>query len=44
MIYAKVNAKERKRRAEMALERVGLKDRMNHKPNEMSEVKNRGWP
>jgi len=36
MIYAKVNAKERKRRAEMALERVGLKDRMNHKPNEMS--------
>ncbi|HOM01479.1 MAG TPA: ABC transporter ATP-binding protein [Acetivibrio sp.] len=36
MIYAKVNAKERRKRAEAALERVGLKDRMNHKPNEMS--------
>jgi len=44
MIYAKVNAKERKRRAEMALERVGLKDRMNHKPTRCQEVKNRGWP
>ncbi|HHV28045.1 ABC transporter ATP-binding protein [Acetivibrio mesophilus] len=36
MIYARVNAKERRKKAEMALERVGLKDRMNHKPNEMS--------
>ena len=36
MIYAKVGSKERKKRAEGALERVGLKDRMHHKPNEMS--------
>lgn len=36
MIYARVSAKERRKRAEYALERVGLKDRMHHKPNEMS--------
>lgn len=36
MIYAGVHAKERKIRAEQALSRVGLADRMHHKPNEMS--------
>ena len=36
MIYAGVNAKERRKKAMSALERVGLLERMNHKPNEMS--------
>lgn len=36
MIYAGVGHKERKSRAEYAMERVGLSDRMDHKPNEMS--------
>lgn len=36
MIYSGVHHKERKERAEEALRRVGLEDRMDHKPNEMS--------
>ncbi|MTV48204.1 ATP-binding cassette domain-containing protein [Heliobacillus mobilis] len=36
MIYAGINAKERQRRAESALTRVGLVERMGHKPNELS--------
>ncbi len=36
MMYAGVPAKERKKRAESALERVGLAGRMHHKPNELS--------
>ncbi len=36
LIYAGVNAKERRERAEVMLERVGLKDRMLHKPAELS--------
>ncbi|MCG8498991.1 MAG: ABC transporter ATP-binding protein [Firmicutes bacterium] len=36
MMYAGVPAKERKKRAESALERVGLASRMHHKPNELS--------
>lgn len=36
MIYAGVPAKERKERAMRALERVGLKERMGHNPNELS--------
>lgn len=36
MIYAGVKKKDRKKKAEEALERVGLKERMHHKPNEMS--------
>ena len=36
MIYAGVHAKERRKKAMDALERVGLLQRMNHKPNEMS--------
>lgn len=36
MVYAGVPAKERKKRALKALERVGLGDRVKHKPNEIS--------
>ncbi|KJS22053.1 MAG: macrolide ABC transporter ATP-binding protein [Clostridiaceae bacterium BRH_c20a] len=36
MIYAGVPEKERKARALLALERVGLGDRVNHRPNEIS--------
>jgi putative ABC transport system ATP-binding protein len=36
MVYAGVKAKERRARAEAALELVGLADRMHHLPNELS--------
>ena len=36
LIYAGVSARERKERAAGALERVGLGDRMHHRPNELS--------
>ena len=36
LVYAGVGTKERKQRAESALERVGLGERMHHKPNELS--------
>ena len=36
MLYAGISARERKERAEEALRRVGLGDRMDHRPNEMS--------
>ena len=36
LIYANVNADERRMRAERAMEAVGLGDRMYHKPNELS--------
>ena len=36
MVYAGVGAKERKRRAREALERVGLADRAHHNPTELS--------
>ncbi len=36
LIYAGVPAEERRRLALEALERVGLADRINHRPNEMS--------
>ena len=36
LIYAGISAKERRHRASRALERVGLGDRMVHKPNELS--------
>jgi putative ABC transport system ATP-binding protein len=36
MIYAGVSKKERTARAEAALEKVGLKDRMHHLPNALS--------
>lgn len=36
MIYGRIDAKTRKEKAEVALKRVGLGDRMDHKPNELS--------
>ena len=36
LVYAGVKAKERKRRARVALERVGLGARMEHHPNQLS--------
>jgi putative ABC transport system ATP-binding protein len=36
LIYAGVSAKERSKRAKEALDRTGLGDRMDHKPNELS--------
>ncbi|MBU3202275.1 ABC transporter ATP-binding protein [Clostridium estertheticum] len=36
MLYAGVSAKERKDRALIALEKVGLSDRIKHRPNEIS--------
>lgn len=36
MIYAGINDKERKERAEKALNSVGLHERMNHQPNQLS--------
>jgi len=36
MVYAGVPSKERKERALSALEKVGLTDRVNHRPNEIS--------
>jgi putative ABC transport system ATP-binding protein len=36
MIYNRISARKRREIAENALERVGLADRMKHKPNELS--------
>ena len=36
LIYAGIGAKDRRERAAQALEKVGLGDRMHHKPNELS--------
>jgi len=36
LIYAGVRGRERRRRASKALERVGLADRMHHRPSELS--------
>jgi putative ABC transport system ATP-binding protein len=36
LVYAAVGGKKRRERAVRALERVGLAERMNHKPNELS--------
>jgi putative ABC transport system ATP-binding protein len=36
LIYGGVSKRERRERAERAIERVGLADRMKHKPNELS--------
>lgn len=36
LIYRNMNSKERKKRSIEALEKVGLTDRMNHKPTELS--------
>ncbi len=36
LVYAGVGRKERRRRSEETLEKVGLSDRMRHRPNELS--------
>jgi putative ABC transport system ATP-binding protein len=36
LLYAGISAKERRRRARAALERVGLADRLDHRPGELS--------
>ncbi|MGE3524926.1 MAG: ABC transporter ATP-binding protein [Gemmatimonadales bacterium] len=36
LVYAGLSSRERKQQAEEALTRVGLQDRMTHKPNELS--------
>ena len=36
MVYANIGAVERRKRAEIALEKVGLKERMHHQPNQLS--------
>jgi putative ABC transport system ATP-binding protein len=36
LVYSGVSRKERTQRAEAVLEKVGLKDRMSHRPNELS--------
>jgi putative ABC transport system ATP-binding protein len=36
LVYAGASGRERRRRAEQALQRVGLGERMHHKPNELS--------
>jgi len=36
MVYANYSSRERRERAEFLLEKVGLKDRMKHLPNELS--------
>ncbi|MEE8550940.1 MAG: ABC transporter ATP-binding protein, partial [Gemmatimonadota bacterium] len=36
LVYAGVGRKERRRRSEETLEKVGLSDRMRHHPNELS--------
>lgn len=40
MMYAGIGRKERRERAEALLETVGMKDRMSHKPNELSGGQN----
>ncbi len=36
LVYSGVPARERRKRAEEALEKVGLRERMHHRPNELS--------
>ena len=36
MVYANVDSGERRKRAEKALDSVGLKERMHHQPNQLS--------
>jgi putative ABC transport system ATP-binding protein len=36
LVYSGVPAKERRKRAEEALDKVGLRERMHHRPNELS--------
>jgi putative ABC transport system ATP-binding protein len=43
LVYAGVNASERRRRASNALARVGLQDRMGHRPNSCRGDNGSGW-
>jgi putative ABC transport system ATP-binding protein len=43
MTIANLSRSERTKRAEQLLETVGLKDRMDHKPAELSGVSSSGW-
>ena len=36
MVYANIDSGERRKRAEKALDSVGLKERMHHQPNQLS--------
>mgnify|MGYP003042620316 FL=1 len=36
MVHAEMDKKVRRERAELLLEMVGMKDRMQHQPNELS--------
>lgn len=36
LVYAGISKQDRKKRAEVVMDKVGLKDRMHHKPNELS--------
>ena len=42
LIYAGVSSSERKERARLALDQVGLSDRIHHKPNELSGGQHQG--
>lgn len=43
MIYAGIGKKQRDELAKQALIKVGLGDRIQHMPNELSGAKNNGW-
>lgn len=44
LLYCGLPRAERRKRAAVALERVGLGDRMRHRPHELSGVRSSAWP